>query len=268
MGNLARKIIDAVQNTMLDSLLSRLVGLLWIGSIWQSQMQSDGMEVMATILIATGVIFALAWMLGALANRRPSPRKGPLQRLHQPPANGFEAWSELPAGGLRPPKLVRAAIMMLGTRKSRFSGWVRLMSFCAFLLAIGLIWALPNRPPSFWAGIHPWLSDTSVHDRLWAACAGLVVFLTIQSWATEQRARLEPTPIPMPPVSDWVSFAWVAISVFALCLAATTLLNLPFWIALALTIVLSLTALAPPWRNEFLDAIFGKRDQSPITPDQ
>ena len=62
MGNLARKIIDAVQNSMLDKLVARLFPLLWVFTFWDRLAPSDSWTGFMILIFALLGLFALYWV--------------------------------------------------------------------------------------------------------------------------------------------------------------------------------------------------------------
>lgn len=256
--NFARKIIDAIQHALLDQLLLRLIPLWWFGLLWDSRNQV-GDRVTGLTLLAILVVFALAWALGALANRRPRQhaRAGTFDHLHESGPNGFSAWSELPAEGLRPSWVVRRIVVVL-------SAWARspiinLIVLGGGLLGVGLVVALAFKPDAFWAGLHPDLAEASARDPLWLIGAAALLLMQLRMWATDQRERLEPTAAPQPAASHW------AYAVFAMFLLAggafAVMMGLPLWIVVASALGLCVIALVRRWRERALDWTFGKRSE-------
>ncbi len=188
MGNLARKLIDAGQHSLLGSLLVQLLWpCAWLFWFVLDELAPEGTDprvvLMALAILPAGVF--LFWLIGALANRR-SPG-GALERLHVDHANGFEAWQEPPEGGLRPPRVMSSIVTALGASPDRKG------SLAEFLLAmtlLGLAFALAAIGPDFWARIHPDLGSSSLRRILALSCAALLTLLTVRTWATNQRRLL------------------------------------------------------------------------------
>jgi len=190
VGNFARKIIDAVQNSMLGSLLVRLLWpcgwLVW--TVFDS-LAPDVFDaaVVGSFLILLACGLFLIWLLGAFANRR--PRSGRvLEGLQDPPDNGFAAWSELPAGGLRPPPLMRGLVTALGESPGHRRSWIGVIPV---LVAPALAVSLAVAGSSFWQGVHPALGDPSTRLFLALACTGILAAFWIRDWASDQRKQLE-----------------------------------------------------------------------------
>lgn len=193
MGNFARIIIDAIQHSMLGSLLFRLFWpcswLIWFIFDHLTGYEPGQSVVLLPLVLVPGGLF-LIWLLGAFANHRPRPSSA-LERVQDPPANGFEAWNELPAGGLRPPRLMRWLVGLLGNSPGRRSSW---FAVTLVLGAWSLAVALAAIGSTFWEKIHPALGDAS--NRLLPAlvCAGVVTAFVVRGWASDQRKLLELPP--------------------------------------------------------------------------
>lgn len=260
MGNLARKIIDAVQNLLLDKLLERLMPLAWIVMFWQQMQPTPRFEVIGGVLLAVILLMASGWALGALANRRPRvARPGLYDRLHQEPPNGFAAWDELPAGGLQPPAAIRAIVMVCGAGPR--AGWVSVCEVLVFMSAMALAFTLSWASPRFWAEVHPGLAEFASRERLLFVVGGVLAVVVVRSWAVQQRYRLNPLPIPgSRRWSDTSVSLTTGIIATGLISMVAPLIGLPVWQAILAGIVSSLVAFGPPWRGRLLDAIFGKRE--------
>lgn len=186
-------IIDAVQHSMLGSLLVRL---LWPGGwlVWLvfDRLSPNGLDyaiaVPLIVLAASGLF--LIWLLGTFANRRPRSALS-LERVQKEPANGFEAWSELPAGGLRPPPLMRWIVTAIGASPERRPSWI---GFALVMASLALAFAFAVAGSEFWERVHPALGDPS--SRLVPALAFAAIFIggLIHSWASDQRKLLEHQP--------------------------------------------------------------------------
>lgn len=257
MGNFARRIIDAVQNSLMDRLVLRTHLLLVAASLW-SKATSGPEDLTAFWVIPTLLILlVLIWLIGAIANRRPRPRT-PHDRVHAPPANGFEAWQELPEGGLRPPGIMRRLVAGLAFGRASPSA-----DFLAGVLGLGVLavlFALAHAPDADWSNIHPALADPTIRVRLASACVALIALVTLRQWAVEQSKRLDPTlETGAPPAwTGWV-FAFLVLAV-SLSLAAI-FFHLPSWSGVAATVaILTLFAILPAWRDRLLDLLFGKRE--------
>lgn len=256
MRNFARKIIDAIQHSLLDRLVVQLIHVGWVCSLWDSREGGDGGSLTGFILIALVAAFVLAWALGALANRRrrPQGRPGTFDGLHESGPNGFSAWSELPQGGLRPPRIIRGIVAILSTGSR--SGISALTSLGVGFLGLTLVVALSHKPDAFWAELHPDLARAADREILWFIGTAAVLLMLLRTWASEQRARLEPaaTPLPKP---RWLGYVSAAVFLVFLGLGAV-MMGLPTWIAVTLALILGVVALVPHWRGRALDVVFGK----------
>ena len=191
MGNLARKIIEAIQHSMLGSLLVRLVWpCCWLVWLVFDNLSPDGVDygLMGPCLVLLLSSVFLIWLLGTFANRRPRSAL-PLERVQDDSANGFEAWYELPAGGLRPPPLIRWIVTTIGHPPQLPGSWI---GFGTAMSSMTLAFALAVLDSNFWTGIYPPMGDPS--DRLVPALAFVAVFTgtVIRNWASDQRKNLEP----------------------------------------------------------------------------
>lgn len=250
MGNHARNLIDAIQHAMLDKLLLRLLPLLWFCSLGIPADSDLSMAVVAACLC----LFALAWMIGAVANSR--PRSGPrgLADEHSSPPNGFAAWSEEPPEGLKPPRLMRGVVMTLSAGDTT---WLGLASVATVMGSGVLLWSL-YEGHSLWAALHPALAEST--GRQWASIVvtALVAALLLRSWAVEQRRRLEPHS-PLPDRTDWFSYAVLAMFTAFFGFFAVMSFGVPVWIPVGVGMALAVVGLIPAWRTAVLDWTFGKR---------
>lgn len=257
MGNLARKIIDAVQNTMLDKLVAKLIPLLWIWLIWDQMQPERGVVFpLAAAVAGLGLVIG-AWGLGALANRRPRPaRPGPYDRLHETPPNGFAAWDEPPEGGLRPAPVMRRLVAVLGARSR--GDWSVFAGFLLFFALGAAVWTLGRSSAGFWASVHPTLVETAARADLVAVAGGLLAVVMVRHWATEQRERLDPSPAR--PDSSLFAFILTGLCGVGMLAVLASLFDLPPWWGMVAGLALAVLAFVPPWRGRVADALFGKRD--------
>lgn len=258
MGNFARKIIDAVQNSLLDKLVARLFPIAPVTLAALPRPETyEHLDVAASI-VGLFILGGIAmWVIGFIANRRPRPRKiGPLDKLHETPPNGFAAWSEPPEGGLRPYRPMLALIRLLGPAAG--NRVIGLATFVVVLLALSVILAatLP-RQPLLEAWGSPW-----VQTRLVPALLGLVGLLTIHAWATEQRVRLNPA-LKLPPLTGVAAFVFDALLMswwsVLLGLFASAMFGWPIWTCLVVASAVALICVLAPRRDRILEAIFGRK---------
>ncbi|MDP3368941.1 MAG: hypothetical protein Q8M32_03740, partial [Brevundimonas sp.] len=256
MGNFARKIIDAVQNSMLDRLAVQLLPLLWISSMWEQLSPSESGA--GSLILILGVIglLMLHWLLGAIADRPPMPRRRtPYDSLHEHSGSSLGAWEQQPEGGLRPPTLIRSLVMMLGVRGRR---WVTVIEVLMFFCAFALAWMLARQSGTFRSGVHQGLEQQALREQIFLAASMIVTVLSIRFWAVEQRQRLHPSPPP-----DHPAFSSVLVGIVFTAFLGVILSDL-FGFGLLPGLIggpgLLAIALLPPWRTKVLDFLFGKRE--------
>lgn len=244
---------------MLDRLALQLFPLFGVLSLWEERLGNQSLSLIGSLLLVVLVLFAVGWALGAMANRRPRPREGALERLQKAPSNGFEAWAEPPAGGLRPPTILRWLVMTIGGRRGQAS-WTALISVAFFLSAFGLLIALAHASETFWANLPPMLSKSSVRDALWIGATASLVFQMLRQWANEQRDRLEPAEaVHGQSQSDWVPFGVIFMLAVAMSVFASFMFRWPIAIMAVPILPLAVVACVPEWRGALVDAWFGKR---------
>lgn len=192
MGILARKIIDAIQNLMLDRLFVALYPLWYVAGAWVMSRGQGGAVLMSLLAVAVGLVGA-GWLLGAVANRRrrvqPALTGSALEKAQTDPANGFYAWSELPAGGLNPPPFLRQLIMCLG-RPSPLGRWSILITLPLFVGAIVVVGAFAYGAEADLFKFSPWPVGPMWRDSVQLAASALLALLLLRRWATDQRIRL------------------------------------------------------------------------------
>lgn len=184
MTSHARNIIDAIQHSLLGDLIWRWLTAVAITTL----ILSNAVEVRAwsevlsmSVWLGLAVWVFLAWLLGALANRLPAPQ-GALQRVHPRHANGFAAWSELPADGLRPPRFMRALVMIVaGPVRWVFLPVLAIFVFCLFAIVA---------PDTAGRALGLDVGDPDIRLRL--GWTGVAAWMTLQilPWAAHQRRML------------------------------------------------------------------------------
>jgi len=234
---------------MLDRLFVRLLPLWWIASLADRRWEATSPAMALGLLVILPSIFALAWLIGVVANHAPTQRK-------PAPSNGLEAWASMPAEELKPPRLMRSIVFALST--SRPSGWWFLLTVAAFVTAGCLLWGLTQDPLPGWLPVERAHADPAILDMVWLAAAATVVLLLVLSWAGEQRARLEPRA----PTDDsgWLAFGVLVMILIGVGLIASTFWSGFQWIAVAIGIALIPLTIFPNWRRGTLDVIFGRRE--------
>ncbi|MGA0546057.1 hypothetical protein ACO2Q1_12345 [Brevundimonas sp. VNH65] len=186
MPQLARKLIDAIQNTLLDGLIFRLLNML-MASLAAARL--SGVETapdyafLFLIPAFIGLIF-MAWLLGFLANRSQPPATTPLARLHQPRRNGFEAWHDPPAGGLNPPVFFRRFVKVL----SRANRWLAVPAWIGWIVGL-LALVAPSWPSPEWRAMDGGVLDRYA-DLIFASVLALGLLLSFLMWASESNRRL------------------------------------------------------------------------------
>ena len=197
MGNLARKLIDAVQHSLLGSLfVAILTGVMPFVPAAIHLAPYETVPWIGLPLFGLFIIAAfMAWLVGAVANRRPR-RLSPLHALQLDPppqaANGFEAWSELPAEGLDPPPFMRAIVALIGAHPEQDG---RRLELNLTLAVMGLLFLLGVVGSDVWQRFYPALADPSARLLPALACLALLTLLVIRGWASAQR-RLLARPAP------------------------------------------------------------------------
>lgn len=193
----ARKIIDAVQNSLLGDLVWRWLNLAILGGVATASLlgRNGGEALLHSVLVLVPLWGFAAWLLGALANRRPGPHGArPAEPRH---ANGFGAWSEPPEGGLRPPPFIRASVMALDA----WTGSLRWVVRAALILAF-LVIAFLALPVEVAFRTRLGLDGLDVRATLLAAAFALAALVVLLHWAADHRrillAQNEASPLDAP----------------------------------------------------------------------
>lgn len=194
MDTLARKIIDAIQNSLVGDLFWKLIwpfGYLWVAFTEDVAFPDGGSPLLGpyAVLLLASIFFI--WILGTIAKTATHrPMVSHLSdRVTRPPENGFETWSQPPANGLHPPELMRRIVETIGgTRylKDQKFGWLSL----AFVIAAILLAASIGLFPAFWSKAHPLFSSATMRLFTIQACLLVLLVFQIRQWATEQKLRL------------------------------------------------------------------------------
>lgn len=204
MEKLARKIINAIQNSLVGDLVARLVwptSYLW----WQvtDQLTPGRLDwrISAGVVLVMVGGFLSVWVLGAVATTPKRPKKRYFSD-HVDTAiwNGFGGWSLPPHEDLRPPVFMRRLVEALGSPNAKPQGILVIpavaIAISVLLLPFGLIWF-----PQFFADAHPWLADAGHRLLLAQACLAIFVAFQIRQWATVQKHRLAEQGQMLPPAS-------------------------------------------------------------------
>ncbi len=262
MGNFARKIIDAVQNLMLDRLVARLVPLLWISTLWDRLAPSEFTTGPLILILCILGLWALYWVLGAIADQPPKPRRRtPYDRLHEHSSSGFAAWDQPPEDGLRPPAVIRWLLMTLGVRGR---SWVSVIEGLAIIGAFTLAWMLAYKPGTFWSGLHQALAQQTLREQIFLAASVTLLGLVVRGWAVEQRQRLSSSPPPDLPVPGLILLGAAFVASFGMLLS--NLFGFGLLPGLLVGPGLLALALLPPWRTKVVDTLFGKREPADAGP--
>lgn len=199
METLARKIIDAIQNSLVGDLVARLV---WpISFFWwhiTDALTPGGLDYRIGLgLLATGLLgLVTIWLLGVLANRPTKRRKRHWSDEPEPlTANGFGAWHIFPADGLRPPACMRRLVTILGANERGSSRPGFLPAYIGLLILMGglAFW------PELFEKAHPWFASAEHRLLLAHACLVVLIAFLIRQWAVDQNQLLaEPGPEKSP----------------------------------------------------------------------
>lgn len=262
MGSFARKIIDAVQNSMLDRLAVQLLPLLGMSSMWEQLSPSESGAGSLILILGVVGLLMLHWLLGAIADRSPKPRRRtPYDPLHEHPGSSIGAWDQQPEGGLRPPSTIRWLVMILGVRGR---SWIPVIEVSMFFFAMGIAWLLARKSETFWSGVHEVLAQQAAREQVFLAASVAVAVLSIRFWAVEQRRRLSPSSPP-----DHPAYGSVLVGIAFTAFLGMMLSDL-FGFGLLPGLIggpgLLAVALLPPWRTKVLEFLFGKREPADGRP--
>ncbi|MBJ7448081.1 MAG: hypothetical protein JHC81_11150 [Brevundimonas sp.] len=194
MDTLARKIIDAIQNSLVGDLFWKLIwpfGYLWVTLTEEVAFSPSRSPLLGAYFIVLLAGFFLIWLLGTIAKTAPRPIsvRHLSDRVIRPPENGFESWSQPPADGLRPPRIMRRIVETLGGSRSISEGRFAWLSL-AFLIGILVLPISLVLFPNFWSEAHPVFASEPIRLILVQACLFVLVAFQIRQWATEQKRRL------------------------------------------------------------------------------
>lgn len=192
MSKLALKIVEAIQHSLLGSLLFALVWpTLWLFG------QADkigGARYFDGFFLAVGGLVLLvvffAWLLGSVARGAQRPISA-MDRLHKEAANGFDIWTCLPEGGLRPPLFTRRLVITLGRDPETKPSILGLPFFLGGIVLLILLDWISDRA---WRDIHPWLGFPENRRVIAFVLAISFTVWWLHEWATRQRANLAPLP--------------------------------------------------------------------------
>ena len=135
MDTLARKIIDAIQNSLVGGLAIHLLWMSYLGMSLIDEIAEPewGLTLKSSYFALFLFGSILVWLIGAIAKSapRPSTSQHLSDRVTRPPENGFESWSQQPANGLHPPLFMRRIVMAIGgeTQPPKHKWMVIIMAF-------------------------------------------------------------------------------------------------------------------------------------------
>jgi hypothetical protein len=252
MGNWARKIIEAIQNTFLDKLFLAVWPLIWAASYLMGR--PGGLAGGAALwpFAAWLVLLAAAWLLGVLARIGSPQRANP----YDPDPNGFSIWGRPPANGLHPPRFVRILISILAWPRAGWASFLHLILGLAGLLTVAA-YVFPRTPTL----LVRWVGEPERAQVLAWIAFGLMVGHVLTRWARDQRLRLEghlSPPRPAPSAS--FEIATLSLMAFAVGAFAVITFDLPLWVGLAALVPIAIVCAFPSLRNRGIDALFGKRE--------
>lgn len=135
------------------------------------------------VVIVMFVAF-VAWLLGILAIYRiPKGRLG-FERLPNAPPNGFDVWSRPPVGGVKPARITRTLVMVLGlTDPQEAADWI--VSMLVLVSFVGSFAATYAHGPLL-AHFSEWLASPFI--RISFICC--VAAMGIRRWAVDNRKLL------------------------------------------------------------------------------
>jgi hypothetical protein len=260
VGNLARKIIDAVQHSMLDRLVVRLFPLLWVWSMWD-RMAPSGSWAGFWVLLGIGGLWLLYSLLEAVADQSPKPRqRTPYDPVHIYPSKSPPAGDQTPKDSPRPPAPIRAFVMAVG-RGGR--SWISIVEVLMLLGGFTLTWMLAYKSPAFWSDLHQGLAEQASRERLFLAASVILFALVIRGWAVEQRERLSPSA-GRAPVLGLILLGVVFAALLGMWLS--DFLGFGLLAGAIGGIGLLAAAIGPPWRDKVLEFLFGKREPADGRP--
>lgn len=245
---------------MLDRLLLASFPLLAVATWWDDRWESQTAALTLWLLVALATLFIVAWLVGVVANHAGHDRASD-------PMDGFGAWSLMPPEQLNPPGWLRAIVFALSFPRNRTSVWWVLASVAVFMGAFCLLIILSREPLPEWAYVHPAMANPAFVDRVWFISAGLVVAMVVQTWAFEQRGRLDPpSQTERSQRSRWFDLVFLAVVLVPLGLALSVAIGGLKWIMAIVAVVIVTAAVAPLWGHRGMEFLFGKRDSASDGP--
>jgi len=191
MNNPARRLVSAVQNSLLGDLVGRLFFLvLWLQWPVVGDNSPAHFQAYATTFACFLVFIVLTWAIGFVSIHEKPRGRWLLERIRDAPRNGFEVWTRTPAGGPRPPRLIRAIVMALGRTGPRDSGWFRKMLGAYALAALAFI-LLRHFDRAALASLNPTFAGPGFYMGVFWTIMAVVIAAALRSWAVDSRKRLE-----------------------------------------------------------------------------
>ncbi len=261
MGNFARKIIDAVQNSMLDKLFVQLFPLLWISSAWEQLSPSEygaGIWVLLLGFVGPWLLYSL---LEAAADQSPKPRqRTPYDPVYEYPSNSLSVSDQPPKERLRPPAFLRSLVMTLGAGGR---SWISIVEGFLFIGAFAVTWTLAYKSQSFWSEVDPRLAEQASREQLFIAASVILIAVLVRGWAVEQRERLSPSAARAPLLGSILLGVVIAA---LLGMWVSDLLGFGLLFGAVGSVSLLAVALLPPWREKVLETLFGGREPAEGRP--
>lgn len=198
MRTLARKCIEAVQNSLLGDLLVRLLPVSTFAlAMVPTETSHHGIRDIVAATVA--LIWMLVWAFGFFAIHAGPKGRLTLERIQDAPPRAFGVWSQSPAGGFRPPRLTRAIVLALGRPCPRpLSRLLRRRWFgrmvVAALLAPLFVLFISRNAPSLLGPAAPYFEQPGVGTGLVWVWLTETLILTVRSWAIDFRVQLAHAP--------------------------------------------------------------------------
>jgi len=255
VGNLARKIIDAIQHSMLDKLFVRLFPLLWIWSLWEDVSSSEYRTGSLFLLLGVSGTWLLYSLLQAAADQSPKPRqRAPYDPVYVCPPDSVPASGRASEQRPRPPAFVRSLVMALGAGGR---SWISILEGLMFIGAVTLTWTLAHKSQSFWTDIDPRLAEQTFREQLFLAASVILTAVIVRGWAVEQRQRLSPSTARVPVLGS-ILLGIVFATVFGA--GVSDFLGFSPLVGAVAGVGLLAVAVGPSWRQKVLELLFGKRE--------
>ena len=202
---LARKVIRAVQSSMLDLLIVRLWPLfIFFQSLGPAGHVPGYAVIVASIWATMAVLTFLIWFLGYLAVH--NIRKGQLvfERIQGAPTNGFDVWLDPPMSGLSTPNLLARSMVFLGAYSDHKTAWRNMPTIIVYLV-ISCFAFVVLVFPEYAASMSPILNSESARRFTFWGSFTSIAAISLRMWATEGRRRLDGAPMRRQPFQKLIS---------------------------------------------------------------